>query len=360
MNTPQPDVSRPASPCPGDGRAIRQTLAAVWRIATASTRQEIWNEASGALQRLTGASVVCLDADHAGQLVPPPPASPVAEGQSIAGQVAVRLTDAWRKEGAPSLVSLEHGRTMAMHCTDTRSLRGGLALVAPAGTSLTADDQVALSLIALAAGHTLGALALRATSVPLDRHEAALAGQRAELSHTLHAGPAQDLAMANMALEHLLGPNATIEPTTADAGRIALAYVGLAGENLRQFMARLRGEPVGAPSFQEPTQGSISFFPGIGQEDAILAIIREAIRNSRTHGRADTVSVTVTRGQGNLSVQVSDDGQGFTGPPPAGHFGLAEMRELAEGLGGEIVIASTPGEGTTISFTVPEPSDDSI
>lgn len=359
MNELQPDVSRSASLRPDEDRAMREALAAVWRIAAAGTHQEVWDEAASALQRLTGSAVICLAADRAGQLVPTSLESISDAKQSMVDQIVARLTDAWRLEDGPSLVSLEHGRILAMHCADTRTLRGGLVLLAPAGESLTTGDQGALALIALAAGHTLGAIAMRAASVPLDRHEAALARQRTELSHTLHAGPAQDLAMTNMALEHLLGASANVEPSTADAGRIALAYVRLAGENLRQFMARLRGEPVDATRFHAPAQRITSFFPGIGQEDAILAIVREAIRNSRAHARADTLSVTITRGQGDLSVQISDDGQGFTGPPPAGHFGLAEMRELAEGLGGEIVIASAPGKGTTIRFTVPEPSDDS-
>ena len=92
----------------------------------------------------------------------------------------------------------------------------------------------------------------------------------------------------------------------------------------------------------------------------MLAIVREAIRNSRAHARADAVTVTVTRDQGALRVQIADDGQGFSGAAPSGHFGLAEMRELAGAIGGELMISSTPGKGTTIRLTVPEPVTDPI
>ena len=38
-----------------------------------------------------------------------------------------------------------------------------------------------------------------------------------------------------------------------------------------------------------------------------------------------------------------------------GHFGLIGMRERAERLGGELRLASNPGEGTEVEVTVPLP-----
>jgi len=56
---------------------------------------------------------------------------------------------------------------------------------------------------------------------------------------------------------------------------------------------------------------------------------------------------------------VRDDGRGFTPPEqPAdlvhqGHFGLMGMRERALLYGGQLTIASAPGQGTTITARLP-------
>jgi signal transduction histidine kinase len=54
---------------------------------------------------------------------------------------------------------------------------------------------------------------------------------------------------------------------------------------------------------------------------------------------------------------VSDDGEGFEQSEAfseiGGHFGLLGMRERAERLGGELHLASQPGQGTKVEVTVP-------
>jgi signal transduction histidine kinase len=351
MTEPQPNAPGRASSSLAEHQVIHRALAAGWRVCEMGTRQEIWREASAELHALTGADVICLDADRAGRLIPESSPTAVDRNRRLASAIAGRLGEAWHAHRAPALIELEHGRVLAATCTDTRNLRGGLALVSQNDEPFTRDDQAVLALVGQAAGHALGALAVQATSVPLERYEAALSGHQAELGHTLHSGPAQDLAMATMALEHLLSADAGL--AVAEDARIALAYVAFAGENLRQFIAQLRGEAPEERAKSVPSPATASFFPDIRQEDAMLAIVREAIRNSRAHAQAETVTITVTRDQGALTVGITDDGQGFSGAAPAGHFGLAEMRDLAGAMGGEIVISSTPGMGTTIHLTVP-------
>ncbi len=54
-----------------------------------------------------------------------------------------------------------------------------------------------------------------------------------------------------------------------------------------------------------------------------------------------------------------DNGRGFEQQDVfsslGGHFGLIGMRERAERLGGELRLASHPGEGTEVEVTVPLP-----
>jgi signal transduction histidine kinase len=54
-------------------------------------------------------------------------------------------------------------------------------------------------------------------------------------------------------------------------------------------------------------------------------------------------------------VEVTDDGRGFDPAhrPSPGHFGLANLRDRAAALGGELRIDSQPGGGTSVTVRVP-------
>jgi two-component system NarL family sensor kinase len=76
--------------------------------------------------------------------------------------------------------------------------------------------------------------------------------------------------------------------------------------------------------------------------------------------------VSLRAGQGRVTLEVGDDGDGFaTGhaPDPIGeqlgydHYGLASMRQQVEMAGGTWQVRSRPGHGTTITATLPLPGD---
>ena len=82
----------------------------------------------------------------------------------------------------------------------------------------------------------------------------------------------------------------------------------------------------------------------------LLAVLGEALSNASRHAHASGVDVLVSAGDA-VVVQVSDDGTGL--PQDVAESGLRNMRERAVRLGGSFVISSTPGEGTTVTWTVP-------
>jgi signal transduction histidine kinase len=86
---------------------------------------------------------------------------------------------------------------------------------------------------------------------------------------------------------------------------------------------------------------------------AIYRIIQEALSNARKHGDARRAVVSVDVDRPTITVTVRDDGSGFDTSMPAGGFGLVGMGERAELLGGTIDVASRPGEGTTVTATLP-------
>ena len=56
-------------------------------------------------------------------------------------------------------------------------------------------------------------------------------------------------------------------------------------------------------------------------------------------------------------LQVRDDGKGFDpeacAGPKDGHFGLLGIRERTEQMGGEVLITSAPGIGTSVRVEIP-------
>jgi signal transduction histidine kinase len=96
------------------------------------------------------------------------------------------------------------------------------------------------------------------------------------------------------------------------------------------------------------------------QSTALFYIVQEALRNTCHHAGASRVLVRAVNGASSLQVSIEDDGTGFDlssviSRYPRLGLGLAGMRERAQGVGGQLVIESTPGRGTAVTFTLPLP-----
>jgi signal transduction histidine kinase len=98
-------------------------------------------------------------------------------------------------------------------------------------------------------------------------------------------------------------------------------------------------------------------------DDDIRAIlfrnVRELLVNVVKHAQAHKVKVSVHRDDGDIHINVEDDGKGFDPVEVASmaikreEFGLFSIRERLEQLGGLIEITSEPGRGCRISMTAP-------
>ncbi|NGO12071.1 sensor histidine kinase [Streptomyces sp. HC44] len=86
---------------------------------------------------------------------------------------------------------------------------------------------------------------------------------------------------------------------------------------------------------------------------AAYRIVQESLTNVTRHARATTVTVRVDRGPADVTVEITDDGQG---PAPAGGMpgsGISGMRERARALGGELTAGPAPGRGFTVRARLP-------
>jgi signal transduction histidine kinase len=86
----------------------------------------------------------------------------------------------------------------------------------------------------------------------------------------------------------------------------------------------------------------------------ILQTAREAISNAVRHGVPETLSVTLSREDGAVVLEIEDDGKGFDPEDVrGGGRGLSNLRERAETAGGELEISSIKGEGTRLRLRLP-------
>jgi two-component system, NarL family, sensor histidine kinase DevS len=88
-------------------------------------------------------------------------------------------------------------------------------------------------------------------------------------------------------------------------------------------------------------------------ESGVYRIVQESLTNAVKHGAAQRAIVEVVEEDGCVSVGVRDDGSGFDPGAPVSGFGLAGMRERVDLLEGRLDITSQPGEGTTVTVSVP-------
>lgn len=86
-------------------------------------------------------------------------------------------------------------------------------------------------------------------------------------------------------------------------------------------------------------------------EAALYYCCSEALQNAAKHGGADTTVTVTARDVGRrITMSINDTGQGFDSA--AVGVGLTNMRDRLAAIGGELLIDSTPGQGTSISVVV--------
>ena len=91
-------------------------------------------------------------------------------------------------------------------------------------------------------------------------------------------------------------------------------------------------------------------------EIALFRIAQEAVTNSIRHASAERVSVLVERRDRQIIMVIEDDGVGLEleEVEREGRLGLVGMGERTEMLGGNLLVESAPGAGTTIVAEVPD------
>src|SRR2546429_9694538 len=89
-------------------------------------------------------------------------------------------------------------------------------------------------------------------------------------------------------------------------------------------------------------------------KEVVYRIAQEALNNVTKHAKARRVDVRMSCDDGEVTLEVRDDGVGFASEDSfPGHLGLRSMRERATNVGGRVEVESAPLQGTRIRLRIP-------
>jgi signal transduction histidine kinase len=93
----------------------------------------------------------------------------------------------------------------------------------------------------------------------------------------------------------------------------------------------------------------------LGLAVVLFRIVQEALTNVIRHAKATRVEIRLRATEGELTMEVEDNGRGITPQQVADprSLGLFSMRERAAALGCTVDFRSEAGRGTTVSVRVP-------
>jgi len=245
-----------------------------------------------------------------------------------------------------------------------------------AATEFTENDRLLVEMFALRAGTAIDNARLHEQVQRL-----AVVEERERISRDLHDGIIQAIYGVALSLEEV-SFLVTSAPDEANA-RVdrAIDSLNLTIREIRNFILGLRSELLhgadviaglatladefGATSaadveLQIAVEPEAAASLPVGHRVQILQMAREALSNAVRHAHARRITLSL-QGDGQvLELGVEDDGVGFdaTVAPPAGHLGLANLRQRANAIGGELIIDSASGAGTRIRVRVPQSFQD--
>ena len=240
------------------------------------------------------------------------------------------------------------------------------------GPHFSAEDQRLLEAFAASAATAVAS----ATSVAAEQHRQRLAAaeeERRRWARELHDETLQSLAALRIRLS--IARKAEQPEALDEAVGVAIGQLEEEIGNLRALITDLR--PAALDEFgvagaletlvgrvgRNGLQVELDLGPGGGLEQparyaaelesAIYRIVQEALTNASKHGGARRARVELRDDGVTVKAVVRDDGSGFDPAAGTEGFGLLGMRERAALLGGTLHVESTPGEGTTVSVSIP-------
>jgi signal transduction histidine kinase len=243
----------------------------------------------------------------------------------------------------------------------------GVALLALAVPLVLVASQIQIGLTRAFLAPSRQAMAARLERV----EQARAAGAQAESTHLsrierdLHDGPQQRLIRTGMDLASL--DRRLTEGDTVGARELLDQVRTRNDETLTEIRFLSRGfappilaerglkQAVASLAATSPIPTSVAIDLGANRppepvERAVYFAISESLANAAKHSGAHAIQINIQQTPDGLVAEVIDDGRGGAIPLP-GH-GLAGLSDRLRAVGGQIVVTSPAGQGTTVSISV--------
>ncbi|MBB5773752.1 sensor histidine kinase [Nonomuraea jabiensis] len=266
--------------------------------------------------------------------------------------IAVRLEDG--TEANAGAVTSPPERTVAI--TSEGRVVGRLSCGPKIEGRLTDRDHTLLTALAAQAG-----LALRATRLAA-RLVHAQETERRRIERNIHDGVQQQLVALIAGLE--LARTAPRAETLAQLRAQARATL----EDLRELAAGIHPTVLTQGGLVEAVEERCDRLPvdvGLTVDDelrgrrfcddvegAAYFTVGEALANALKHAAASRIEIRLGLRDGDLLLEVADDGKGFD-PAAATRRGLGPLADRLSALGGNLETISAPGEGTRVNAWIP-------
>jgi two-component system CheB/CheR fusion protein len=166
----------------------------------------------------------------------------------------------------------------------------------------------------------------------LEQHDQAEAEEAAEITDLIREADqyARDLARG-------------LTPVDLEASGLVAALERLVANAERLFDIECVFDEVGSALIHDGTTATHMY-----------RIAQEAVSNAVRHGQAKRIKISLAAGAAQTRLRIQDDGVGFSEANTEGPgMGVHIMEYRARIVGGTLDISSTPGTGTTVTFTLP-------
>ncbi len=151
---------------------------------------------------------------------------------------------------------------------------------------------------------------------------------------------------------------------SADSMRDIVWFVNPQNDEFAKLIARMRETANRLLanlefSFQAPDHEP-AFETDLDFRRNFFLLYKESLQNIARHAQASKVEIAIILSDDGkqLRLEVKDNGQGFDQGDPEGGIGLQNFKKRARDLGGDLVVASEPGKGTSVSLAIPAPGRD--